>query len=29
MWDDLEKQLHKYFFAEVQEMKLTDLIALK
>jgi hypothetical protein len=28
-WADLEKQFHKYFFAEIQEMKLTDMTALK
>ena len=25
IWADLEKQFHKYFFAGVHEMKLTDL----
>jgi hypothetical protein len=29
MWADLEKQFHKYLFARVQEMKLTDLTTLK
>lgn len=28
-WADLEKQFHKYFFAGVQEMKLTDLTTVK
>jgi hypothetical protein len=28
-WADLEKKFHKYFFAGVQEMKLTDLTAVK
>lgn len=28
-WADLEKRLQKYFFFEVREMKLTDLVALK
>jgi hypothetical protein len=29
MCADLEKQFHKYFFAGVQETKLTDLTAVK
>ena len=29
IWADLEKQLHKYFFAGVHEMKLTDLTEVK
>ena len=28
-WADLEKQFHKYFFAGVQEMRLTDLTVVK
>src|SRR5688572_14246075 len=28
-WADLEKQFHKYFFAGVREMKLSDLTSLK
>ena len=28
-WEDMEKQFHKYFFAGVYEMRLTDLTALK
>ena len=29
IWADLEKQFHKYFFAGVQEMRLTDLTVVK
>ena len=28
-WADLEKQFHKYFFAGVHEMKITDLTVIK
>ena len=28
-WTDLEKQFHKYFFAGVYEMKITDLTTIK
>jgi len=28
-WADLEKQFHKYFFSEVYEKKITDLVRLK
>jgi hypothetical protein len=28
-WPDVEKQFHKYFFAGVYEMKLTDLMVVR
>jgi len=28
-WADLDKQFHKYFFSEVHEKKLTDLVRLR
>ena len=28
-WADLEKQFHKFFFASIQEMMLTELILVK